>query len=727
VFPGVLSHNFIRGGLQLSLALRRLRCLSIALGLVAGMASHARAEGQGAFPGASAAPVSAVRSGIFRGRLVNYAIVDGRPVLEGDILLDHVGDPATRSRQPNGVGTALSSSLWPKVAGVYTVPYVITAGTAANINKAVTQFNATFKGLIQFVPHKAQADYVDFNLTDPAGGSCYSYIGDIHSGAQGINGAANCSVPALLHEMGHAVGLYHEQSRMDRDSFVNVYPDNLIAGQQSQYVQPTADAQDVGSYDFASIMMYYPYAFSSTGKLTMESKPAGIEFGLGAIDVGPGYSAGDIDIIRRLYGAAPKTVTIASLPSGLTVTVDGVAVKTPKAFNWALNSTHTLSVGANAQTIGGESYIYGRWSDQAAATHSIAVKAGGGTPATPKTSPALTVYTASFVHLVRFAPQVSFPGGGTVTGAPAAKAYAGASGAFYPARLPVSYTAMPAAGFVFAGWLAESPSAHNPVAGTSSDFVFANVAQTPAALTTILTNPAGVEITVDGQPATGPSLFAWQPGGIHQLSISDPYGSPNTRSALVGWSDKGAATHNITAPSTSQTFTATVKQQFKPYLIADPACAATLKIKPATSDGFINSGTAITVTGTATPGWVFAGWTGDLAGLGNPAKLTLNGERRGTAIYNLIAAPLKIKSVTPASLTVGSGVRSLTLTGTGFTGATAVFVNGEYRPPTSVSATKIVFPLNAPDVAKPNALGIQVQNIQGNCFAFDGRVLFVTG
>jgi hypothetical protein len=471
-------------------------------------------------------------------------------------------------------------------------------------------------------------------------------------------------------------------------------------------------------------MHYYPYAFSRNGKATMESKPAGIEFGVGST-----YSAGDIDTIKRLYGATPKTVTIASLPSGATVTVDGVAIKTPKAFNWALNSTHTVAVGPAAQTVGGQAYIYGRWSDATAASHKITVTPGGGTPATPKTSPAITVYTASFIHLVKFAPLVSITGAGTVTGVPAAKSYAGATGTFYPARLPVTYTAHPAAGYVFGGWFQPTPSGLNPVAGTSSDYVFADVEKTGTPLTTIKTSPAGADLLVDGSPALGPSLFAWNAGTSHTVSISSPYGSPNTRSVLLNWSDKGAATHSVMATSTSRTITANVRLQYKPYLAVNPTCAATLKYAPASADGFYNSGTALQVTGVAAHGWVFAGWDKDLAGLKNPAKLTLTGEKHGNAIYNTIAAPLKITGFSPVGLPAGSGVRTLTVVGTGFTKATELFVDTVYRAPTYVSPTQLTFTLTAADMAKANALNVVVQNVGPDmqCRTYDGHVFFVSG
>jgi hypothetical protein len=705
----------------LNLPARYSACLLLGL-LVVTVSAHA---GQGAQQGVSLSP-SELRTGFFRGQIVTYRQVGDLKIVEGDMLLDHVDDIAAMTasgRQPNGLATAESGSLWPKAAGVYTIPYVVTAGNAANIKKAVTNFNAVFKGLLKFVPRAGQHDYVNFDLTLPPGNSCYSFIGDIHSGSQAINGGSDCPVASLMHEMGHAVGLYHEQSRFDRDTFLSFFLDNVIDGQESQFAHPVGDAQDIGGYDYGSIMHYYPQAFSRNGGIVMESKPAGIEFGEATT-----YSAGDIDTIERIYHAAPKTVTIASVPSGATVLVDGVATKTPKAFAWALNSKHTLAVAAGAQAVGGEAYIYGRWSDSTAASHSITVKPGGGTPATPATSPAVGVYTAAFIHLVKFAPQVSIIGEGTVTGAPAAKAYTGVSGKYYPARLPVTYTAHPAAGYIFAGWFQPTPSGSNPVKGTSSDYVFAYVEPTGTPLTTIKTAPAGVGFLVDGQPAYGPSLFAWDSGSMHSVSIDNPYGSPNTRSVLVNWSDKGAASHTVTATSTSRTLTATVKVQYKPYLAADPDCAGTLKYSPASADGFYNSGAAVTVTPTPAKGWVFAGWTEDMVGQAHPAKLKITGEIRGNALFNAVGTPLKITGFSPATLPVGSSTRALALNGTGFTAKSVVFVNGLSRNATFVSATRLNVPLTAADLAAANALDVQVTNGTSglSCSVYDRDVFFIT-
>jgi hypothetical protein len=694
--------------------------LVLALGALCG--PRVLAEGQGASIHPPAMPETQV--GIFRNQLVRYALVGGRPVLEGDILLNAVRPAAPGSaRQPSGVGTADKNSLWPKVAGVFIVPYVMTGGDAANISTAIGQFNAIFKGFIQFTPRKAQADYVNFALTAPPGGSCYSYIGRI-GGMQTVDGSTNCTVAAILHEMGHALGLYHEQSRYDRDSFITFNLNNVIDGQEYAFAQPVGNGQDLGTYDYASIMHYYAYAFSRNGRTTMESKPAGIEFGEGAT-----YSPGDIDAIKRIYGAAPKTVTIATLPLGLTVQVDGVSYKTPKTFSWALNSTHTLAVAPGAQTLSGQAYTFGRWSDAAGASHSITVKPGSGTPATPKAAPSQTVYLASFIHLVPFDPMVSIIGAGTITASPAPKAYAGASGQFFPTRVPVAYTAKPASGYVFAGWGVQQPSGRNPLSGFSNDYVFAYVAPAGSPLTTIATSPAGLPIGVDGASAEGPSLFAWGVGSGHTLGPAPYSMSPNTNNVVLSWSDKGAVMHNVTGTATSRTITATVKQQFKPSLVASPTCAATMKFSPTSATGFYDFGTTVQVAGVAKTGWKFAGWTWDLAGSGTPVNVLMNSEKRATAIFNTVAAPLKITGFSPAGLVAGSPVRTLAVLGAGFASGSQVFINGSYRAPTVASATKLTIALSAAAVAGPNALNIQVVNSDSSfsCQTYDGKVFFVTG
>jgi hypothetical protein len=74
--------------------------------------------------------------------------------------------------------------------------------------------------------------------------------------------------------MGHAIGLYHEQSRLDRGNFVTINWNEITAGQSGNfqtYIQSNRDGRDVGSYNLSSIMQYSSFQFSGTGNMTIVS------------------------------------------------------------------------------------------------------------------------------------------------------------------------------------------------------------------------------------------------------------------------------------------------------------------------------------------------------------------------------------------------------------------------------------------------------------------------
>ncbi len=385
-----------------------------------------------------------VRTGIYRGRPVTYHVVNGHAVYEGDILLERV-EPSLRGNGPIGqVGSvAYSAYLWPKVGTVFQIPYIIdpASGGVSNINTAISQFNSTFPGVLQWVPHTSETDYVDINLNpNDFSGVCEAFVGRV-GGEQFMTGSASCAVATILHEMGHTIGLWHEQSRSDRDSYVTVNYNNVIKGSRSNFDQVLDNVQNLTLYDYASIMHYIPFAFSRNGGPTLESIPAGIPLSNLAT-----YTASDIDGMMRLYGAIPTAVTVTSNPPGLQVIVDGSTVTTPQTFNWSLNSTHKLNVSTAPQTIGGVTYTYGRWNDNTAASHTVTVLPGNGELPFPPTSPAVTVYSANFIKLVPYAVTIFPSGTGSVTPTPAPLAYPPASGVYYVARQQVTLTATPNSG-----------------------------------------------------------------------------------------------------------------------------------------------------------------------------------------------------------------------------------------------------------------------------------------
>lgn len=118
----------------------------------------------------------------------------------------------------------------------------------------------------------------------------------MQGGKQDIGLATGCGFGATVHEIGHAWGLWHEQSREDRDSKVQILWQNIEAGKEHNFNQHITDGDDVGSYDYGSIMHYGRCAFSKNGQPTIESIPPGKTLGQRN-----GLSPLDIAAVQSIY------------------------------------------------------------------------------------------------------------------------------------------------------------------------------------------------------------------------------------------------------------------------------------------------------------------------------------------------------------------------------------------------------------------------------------------
>ena len=354
--------------------------------------------------------------------------------LSGSVGLSLAGIYFALSSVCYAQGVANAASLWPKVSGVATVYYQIngSSGDVANIDTAISTFNGDFTGVIQWVEGTGSGTYVEMNFnSSDTSGEC-----DVNSEGYppapntviSMGGSGSCTVTTILHEMGHIVGLYHQQSRTDFSDYVTVNYNNVIKSTWPYDFQViTQNQQLLTPYDYASVMEYPPYAQSRNGGPVIESIPAGIPM-QGAEGV-PGagnqdYSAGDKEAIDRLYGAAPTMITVTSNPVGLQVIVDGSTVTTPQTYSWALNSTHTLNVSSNVQQLTGDIensttsatfyYTYGRWNNSLTQSQTITVTPGNGSPAFPSNSPQIATYSANFIQLVPYTASIYPTGSGSV-------------------------------------------------------------------------------------------------------------------------------------------------------------------------------------------------------------------------------------------------------------------------------------------------------------------------
>lgn len=66
---------------------------------------------------------------------------------------------------------------------------------------------------------------------------CWSYVGDDGLG-QDVSIGAGCDTKAIVeHELLHALGFYHEQSRSDRDDYVKIWWDQIEEGEADLFLE----------------------------------------------------------------------------------------------------------------------------------------------------------------------------------------------------------------------------------------------------------------------------------------------------------------------------------------------------------------------------------------------------------------------------------------------------------------------------------------------------------
>jgi Astacin (Peptidase family M12A) len=258
---------------------------------------------EGEFRAGPAAGSALLDGATFRSKAVVYADIGGLAVVEGDIVLGTVAEVAAATSAAGGpgvesIGITGSQFRWPGAV----VPFEIDAGlpNQQRVTDAIAHWEATTR--IRFRARTASDVAV---VRFVAGGGCSSTVG-MRGNSQDVTLGAGCTTGNAIHEIGHTVGLWHEQSREDRDQFVEIVFANIAADMQHNFLQHISDGDDIGAYDFGSIMHYPGTAFSTNGQATIVPKvplPAGVV--MGQRDA---LSAGDIAGVHQLYPGPVVTI-----------------------------------------------------------------------------------------------------------------------------------------------------------------------------------------------------------------------------------------------------------------------------------------------------------------------------------------------------------------------------------------------------------------------------------
>jgi hypothetical protein len=241
---------------------------------------------------------------------VHYQVINGLAIAEGDIVLGPAEEVRTAERQRaqcrGDICTARQplmqrtgeGFLWPAGVIPYEIDRAFSSTMRDRIDQGIRWLNDDTDLIL--VPRTTERDYVFVESVDEG---CYSAVGR-QGNRQVIGLAATCRVGSVAHEFLHAAGMWHEQSRSDRDSFITILWDSIESNKVSNFVGKADQGTDIGTYDYNSIMHYPQDAFGTTNpdtglrRTTIVTRTAGASIGRRS-----GLSASDIEGVNRIYRA----------------------------------------------------------------------------------------------------------------------------------------------------------------------------------------------------------------------------------------------------------------------------------------------------------------------------------------------------------------------------------------------------------------------------------------
>ena len=182
-------------------------------------------------------------------------------IAEGDIILNNINKQSAIVIKPS------NDTRWHQ----NTLPFRISAQMPTKNKLSIYQamLEIARHSNLRFQELDEQDSMTDFVYFKPSDSTiCASHVGR-KGGMQEIILAPRCAKGSTMHEILHALGIWHEQSRIDRDQYIQIDWSNIIEGKAHNFEQHLNDGVDIGAYDYQSIMHYSAYAFSKNGQPTI--------------------------------------------------------------------------------------------------------------------------------------------------------------------------------------------------------------------------------------------------------------------------------------------------------------------------------------------------------------------------------------------------------------------------------------------------------------------------
>ena len=273
-----------------------------------------------------------------------WVAVDDQIVPAGAVTRGHAHDGhAHKGLSP--LSLAPYARKWPQGRVAYAYNDNMSASKRALFERACREWEK-YAGL-HFTPRASEANYIVVTSTANSSNSPIGMVG----GGQILNLADWANHITAIHELAHALGIIHEQSRSDRDTYVTIHPENISDGTVHNFDKIDGSLNQ-GPYDFDSMMHYFGTAFSKNGQPTITANAPYTEF-QGKMGQRDHLSEGDKKGMALIYGSpgpngrgiikpeSPKTKDV------LTATPTGKGAPASYRYKWLKNGQEIVGETSN--------------------------------------------------------------------------------------------------------------------------------------------------------------------------------------------------------------------------------------------------------------------------------------------------------------------------------------------------------------------------------------------